>query len=166
MNLGPLSQDTWGYTTQGYTDSQEVYRYPELCDSRMKLIPWLCLTHFIALYVHMPIICAVNIPSNHHTDDELFSAKQKSIESTLHLRAPSPSAEHGGHAQHMAHCIECLKQSTMCCGDTTLGMVMLKDGHRVPATTGWETAHSSKNYDWILAFAKEHEVLPDEMGAY
>jgi hypothetical protein len=97
---------------------------PDLCDSRMKPIPWLCLTHFIALYVHMPIICAVNIPSNHHTDDELFSAKQKSIESTLHLRAQSPSAEHGGHAQHMAHCIEYPKQSTMCCGGTTLGTVV------------------------------------------
>ena len=59
--------------------------------------------------------------------------------------------DHEEHPQHVYHCVEYLRQTIMCHGDTALEGSL--DG--LPGTSGWGTTHVCKDYDAVRQFAEE-----------
>jgi hypothetical protein len=57
---------------------------------------------------------------------------------------------------HLEHCFDYLRNTIMCCGDTTLeGQA---EGSDLPGTDGLGAMHMCKNYDEIFAWAEANRV--------
>lgn len=55
---------------------------------------------------------------------------------------------------HIYHCIDYIRQSIMCNGDTTLEKAMTgEDGNIVRGVDGWGVGHECRSFDTIYAFA-------------
>ena len=66
---------------------------------------------------------------------------------------------HGNEPWLMRHCFDYLRQSLMCCGDSTL------EGHHttypdpdLPSTDGWGASHVCKNYDELMGWMEDHRL--------
>ncbi len=61
-------------------------------------------------------------------------------------------------AHHSAHCLDYLRQSVMCAGDTNL------EGEGEGAGPGWGSRHECVDYDAVLAWANEHSTMSWRSG--
>jgi len=58
---------------------------------------------------------------------------------------------------HIYHCIDYIRQSIMCNGDTTLEKARTgDDGKLVRGVDGWGVEHVCRNFDAMYTFAAEH----------
>lgn len=55
----------------------------------------------------------------------------------------------------MLHCVEYIKQSIMCCGDTSLEKGIERNGTVVAETNGWGTMHECRSWDAVYEWATE-----------
>jgi hypothetical protein len=55
---------------------------------------------------------------------------------------------------HLQHCFDYLRQSIMCCSDTTLEIIPRMD----TPTDGWGYEHQCRNYGAVMAWAEEERM--------
>ncbi|KAK1975432.1 hypothetical protein LZ30DRAFT_605645, partial [Colletotrichum cereale] len=61
---------------------------------------------------------------------------------------------------HAWHCFDYIRQSLMCCGDTSLEGA---DPFNPPSRTlGFGTTHVCRDYDAIFKYAEEHRLVNDQ----
>lgn len=79
------------------------------------------------------------------------------------------SESHSGHdgqtnadhyMRHLEHCFDYLRQSAMCCADTTVEWASPNAGPtQKPLIDGWDIPHRQcKDWDRVLEFISEHEA--------
>ena len=77
----------------------------------------------------------------------------------------NPGQPHQGHTDdqlnphaselHVAHCLDYLRQSIMCCGDMSLeSAVMGEDGNLQQAVNGWGVKHECKAWDEVFEYTE------------
>jgi hypothetical protein len=59
--------------------------------------------------------------------------------------------------QHIYHCIDYIRQSIMCNGDTTLEKPSTVNGKPMRGVDGWGVAHECRDYDAIYSYADTHK---------
>lgn len=61
--------------------------------------------------------------------------------------------------QHIDHCLEYLRQSIMCAGDTTLEKVLVDESGEFKADIdGWGTLHKCRSWNMLFKFAERRRV--------
>lgn len=58
--------------------------------------------------------------------------------------------------EHIYHCFDYIRQSIMCCGDTTLEKARTVGGELARGVDGWGVGHECRDYDAIYRYAAEH----------
>jgi len=61
---------------------------------------------------------------------------------------------------HIAHCLDYLRQSIMCCGDTALEgrATTFTSEHIIKASDGWGVKHVCKNYGEVSSWMEENRA--------
>ncbi|KAK1753588.1 hypothetical protein QBC47DRAFT_430365 [Echria macrotheca] len=58
--------------------------------------------------------------------------------------------------EHIYHCVDYIRQSIICCGDTTLEKARTVDGKLAAGVDGWDVKHQCRDFDAILEYAAAH----------
>ena len=71
-----------------------------------------------------------------------------------------PQAAESHKGRHLEHCFDYLRQSVMCCADTTIEWANPDAGPtQKPLIDGWEIPHKEcKDWSKVLEFTAEHEA--------
>ncbi|KAI0394338.1 hypothetical protein F5Y17DRAFT_428020 [Xylariaceae sp. FL0594] len=64
---------------------------------------------------------------------------------------------------HTDHCLEILRQASMCRADTALFTIVWTEGSRYPSAD-FSQEHECANFDKVNAWAAEHRVDPSQPG--
>jgi len=73
------------------------------------------------------------------------------------------SRELSGHAGHVNHCFDYLRQSIMCAGDMTIEWARDRHGVRTDVD-GWNIPHQCKNWQEMIDFTLQHKAPSNKTG--
>ncbi|KIX93905.1 uncharacterized protein Z520_10242 [Fonsecaea multimorphosa CBS 102226] len=68
-----------------------------------------------------------------------------------------PRSSNASLEAHIVHCVDYLRQSVMCCGDTTLERGHEAGGIFKPPVDGWGNTHMCRDWDALFSFAMAHQ---------